>query len=145
MNDRIIYTQPNGFVVVVTPSGEIPTADVMTKDVPVTATNIRIATIAELPQDRVFRSAWDDSNPEDFIGTDLVKAKLVAHDIRRADRETKLIPLDNEERFTSTSTQRKGDIVVEKTIILAANAQVQIDIDSSIDETALRTVLVGLI
>ena len=144
MNERIVFTNADGSVGVLIPSGVTSIEEVMAKDVPAEATNARQITIAELPQDRLFRSAWDDSNPEDFIGTNFTKAKSIAHDIRRADRQSKLEPLDNEERFTSTSAARKDAIAIEKTTILNANAKTQIDIDATLDEAALRIILTNL-
>ena len=141
MIDRIIYTQPDGSVAVIIPSGDIPTDEVMIKDVPATATNVRAATIADLPQDRLFRSAWDDSNPEDFVGINLVKAKIIAHDMRRIDRETKLTPLDNEERFIITAQTRRDAILIEKQVIIDANSITQANIDIASNEEELRIII----
>jgi len=116
-------------------------ADLIDKVVPANATNVREISDADLPEDSVFRYAWDDSNPESFIGIDLPKAKLIAHDIRRVDRENKLVPLDREEGYATTTSTRKSEIVTEKNAILDANATVQTDIDNAANETALRTVL----
>lgn len=141
MNDRIVFTNPDGSAGVLIPTGEISIEAVMAKDVPAGAINARQITTAELPQDRLFRGAWDDSNPEDFIGTNLVKAQAMAHDMRRIDRETKLEPLDKEVTFVSTSSSRKTSINVERNAILDANAVIQTDIDAANDEAALRAVL----
>lgn len=141
MNDRIVYTRADGGVSVITPSGDISTADVMAKDVPADAINPRQITVAELPQDRIFRGAWDDSNPENFIGTNLPKAKLIAHDMRRADRDEKMNPLDKEQLFASTSEGRKAEIAIEKTKILNDNEALQSQISGSTTENALRTKL----
>lgn len=101
----------------------------------------RQITTAELPADRLFRNAWDDRNPENYIGLDLVKAKVIAHDIRRADRDVKMEPLDKETAFISTTPSRKAAIDIEKQAVLAANATVQVNIDAALDESALRAVL----
>ena len=114
---------------------------IMEKDVPDDAINIRLITINDLPSDRLFRDAWDDSNPENFIGVNFSKAQGIAHNIRRINREEKMKPLDKEENFASTSQARKDEILTEKQAILEVNANVQIDIDSCIDEATLRTVL----
>ena len=141
MNERIVFTNPDGSCGVLIPTGEISIEKVMAKDVPAGATNARQITIAELPADRLFRGAWDDSNPENFIGTNLVKAQAIAHEMRRADRETKLTPLDKEVTFAGTTSSRKTAINTERNSILSDNATVQTDIDAANDETALRTVL----
>ncbi len=189
MNERIVFTKPDGSCGVLIPTGEITIKEVIRIDVPrlvltdivlpdesiiaagtlikiadfyheatiiqklsiedvsaIESTNLeqlpnRQITVAELPADRLFRGAWDDSNPEDFIGTNLVKAQAIAHNMRRVDRETKMVPLDKESGFASTMQGRKDEILVEKQAILDANATVQTDIDAANDEAALRTVL----
>ncbi len=64
----------------------------ITKDIPVDSINIRKITVDELPQDRLFRAAWDDSNLEDFIGVNLPKAKEIAHGLRRSARDVAFEP-----------------------------------------------------
>ena len=141
MKERIVYTNQDGSCCVVIPTGEVPIDEVMKKDIPIDATKVRQITIAELPQDRLFRNAWDDSNLEDFIGLNLDKAKVIAHDMRRGDRETQLTPLDREEGFVTTTETRKTEIITEKQTILDVNAAMQTDIDGVSDETALRAVM----
>ena len=140
-NERIVFTNPDGHCGVLIPTGDIPINEVMAKDVPAGATNAREITIAELPQDRMFRGAWDDSNPENFIGTNLAKAQAIAHGMRRDDRESKLAPLDKEQGYASTNQARKDTILIEKMDILDSNALAQIDIDAASDETVLRSIL----
>lgn len=188
MNERIVYTNPDGSVSVLVPTGAIILEDVAYRDVPYRVTAdisfpdgsvltagglLKIAdfyveglgrgltvkkigavistslkqlayrqiTIAELPQDRLFRAAWDDSNPEDFIGVDITKAKDIAHSLRRTDREVQLTPLDREENFVTTTETRKTEIIAEKQGILDANATMQTNIDGALDEAALRSVI----
>lgn len=88
MNERIVFTRPDGGVSVIIPTGAISLAEVMAKDVPAGSTNARQITTAELPQDnRLYRNAWDDSNPEQFVGVDTFKAQAIAHERRRAKRD----------------------------------------------------------
>jgi len=142
MDKRIVFTTPDGSCGIEIPSGEI-TMETLTAKVQARKdiTNIRQITTAELPVDRLFRSAWDDSNPENFIGTNLIKAQAIAHRMRRADRETKLSPLDKEFAFVSTSASRKTAINIERNKILTDNTTVQTGIDAANDEAELRTVL----
>jgi len=114
---------------------------VKNKDTPIGSSNIRQITTTELPADRLFRSAWDDSNPENFVGIDLAKAQLISHGLRRDDRQVKLAPLDTEVSFVGTTASRKTAINTERTAIMDANAIVQTDIDSAADEAELRSVL----
>ena len=75
------------------------------------------------------------------VKIDLPKAKLVAHDIRRADRSKQLEPHD-----LAIAAQIPGtDAVAEEAArqaIRDANAIVQTDIDGAVDEVALKQVLV---
>lgn len=110
------------------------------------ATGVREIADVDKPKDKLFRDAWDDSNPESTIGLDGAKAVAIAHGLRRADRENKMQPLDKEYGFASTTSGRKSAITTEKNGILSANALVQSDIDATlvdgvVDETALREVL----
>lgn len=77
----------------------------------------------------------------DTININLGKAKLIAHDMRRTDRDIRLAPLDREEGFATTTEIRKTEIISEKQVILDANAAVQVDIDGALDGAALRSVL----
>ena len=139
--ERIVFTNPDGSCGVDIPTGDITIESLIGRVKARNVTNVRQITIAELPQDRLFRGAWDDSNPENHIGIDLAKAQAIAHDMRRADRETKLAPLDKEIAFVSITSSRKTAINTERNTILADNAIVQIDIDAAADEAELRIVL----
>lgn len=92
MNGRIVFTTPEGSVSVLIPSGEISIAKVKSKDVPENATNVREITIAELPANRHYRNAWDDSNPESFVGINVAKAAEMAHARRRVKRDKIFAP-----------------------------------------------------
>jgi hypothetical protein len=142
-DQRIVYTRPDGGVSVVVPSpkSKLTMEEHIAKAVPADATNVRQITTAELPADRLFRGAWDDSNPEDFVGVNLTKAKEIAHNMRRAKRQEQMDPLDKEESFVSTTPERKAQIISEKQAILSDNAIIQSDIDNAADESALRSVL----
>lgn len=139
--DRIVFTNEDGSVGVVIPTGEVPTSEVLvrTKNSP-GVTNIRQVTVEELPQNRKFRNAWDDTNPENFVGINLTKAKDILHDIRRTDRDKKMAPLDAEQSYVTTTTLRKDEIALEKQAILDANALVQDAIDAAITVTELELI-----
>lgn len=137
MNERIVFTNPDGSVGVLIPTGEIPVSEVMVKDVPAGATNVRQITTAELPQDRLFRNAWDDSNPENFIGTNLTKAKEIAHEMRRTKRTEQFAPLDIKATIPAEATAAEA----ARQVIRDADAQTQTNIDAAADETVLRSVI----
>jgi hypothetical protein len=142
MNDRIVFTKPDGSCGVITPTGEAPIDAVMIKDVPSDAINPRQITIAELPQDRLFRSAWDDSNPEDFIGLNLAKAKLMAHEWRREKRAEDFAPYDE---IIAKQIPGQDAVAAEnaRQAIRDADAVTQNNIDNAVDEAELRAELIA--
>lgn len=109
----------------------------------------RVIDTSELPGsdpntfDKTFRAAYTDKVPGNQINIDIPKAKEIAHEMRREDRQKKMEPLDKEESFASTSDIRKNEIRSEKRAILDSNAAVQDAIDGSLDEDELRAVLKG--
>lgn len=137
MSEYIIYT--DGSVRLVSFSGEIEAEDALKKYPP--AVNARIITTADLPEDQLFYPAWDDSNPEDFIGLNLEKAKVIAHNMRREDRDLKLKPLDKEATYVGISDDRKAANTTQANNILDDNALWQIDIDAAGNEVDLRKAL----
>lgn len=97
-NERIVYTNADGSVAVEIPSPqylasggsmEALQARVTNR---VGASNVRRITTAELPANRLYRNAWDDSNPEVFVGVSMTKAKEIAHGRRRAKRDEVFAP-----------------------------------------------------
>lgn len=90
-NKRIIWTNPDGAVSVLVPAPGVPDA-VWMKDVPADAVNPIAAIVEDLPTDRLFRSAWKVDGRKCVECP--VKAKAVAHDLRRALREREFAPHD---------------------------------------------------
>lgn len=90
---RIVFTNPGGSVGVLIPTGEVPIEAVMAKDVPDDASNARFITTDDLPN-RTFRNAWTDGLPGEQVDVDMPKAKTLAHDMRRANREELFRPYD---------------------------------------------------
>lgn len=58
MNDRIFYETDEGGVAVLIPTGELPLEVVARKDVPQGKAYV-YGTIDDLPEDRIFRGAWE--------------------------------------------------------------------------------------
>jgi hypothetical protein len=90
-NQRIIYTNPDGSVAVIIPTGELPIEEVAAKDVP-EGVPYEIVTTDEIPADRTFRNAWVMSDC--CVEHDLGKCKEIAHDKRRAARAEEFAPHD---------------------------------------------------
>lgn len=72
MDKRVVYSSPDGGVVFLVPTGEIPIEEVARKDVPV-GIPYKIVDAKDIPSDNVFRAAWeaDMSSPDGVaIGAD---------------------------------------------------------------------------
>jgi len=86
--NRIIYQTPEGGVAVIIPAESVELA---LKDVP-EGVPYEIVTTDEIPSDRFFRNAWKANGAA--VEVDLVKAKAIGHDIRRAKRAEEFAPFD---------------------------------------------------
>lgn len=90
-NQRIIYSNPDGTVAVIIPTGELPIEEVAAKDVPA-GLAYEIVSVDEVPSDRTFRAAWVMGDC--CIDHDIDKCKAVGHNMRRAARAEEFTPLD---------------------------------------------------
>jgi hypothetical protein len=88
---RIIYTNNEGGVSVIIPSGELSIEEIAAKDVP-EGVAFEIVEDSVIPSDRFFRNAWTKGNGK--INVDLEKAKAIGHDIRRTKRAEEFTPHD---------------------------------------------------
>ena len=88
---RIIYSNTDGTVAVIVPTGELPIEEVAAKDVPA-GLAYEIVSVDEVPSDRTFRGAWVMGDC--CIDHDLDKCKAIGHDKRRALRAAEFAPLD---------------------------------------------------
>jgi hypothetical protein len=140
LNERIVFTNIDGSVGVLIPTGEVPIDVVMAKDVPAGATNVRQITTAELPQDRLFRGAWDDSNHEEFFGINLVKTQAITHAMRRADREIQFKPYDD---IISKQIPNNDYVVAEEArqVIRDEDDQLKQDINLALTVDELKIIL----
>lgn len=93
MDKRIIYSTPDGGVAVIipAPNSGLTIDQIAVKDVP-PGVPFDIVDVAEVPSDRTFRGAWKKQGNK--LDHDMVKAKLIAHDKRRAARAAEFAPLD---------------------------------------------------
>lgn len=92
MNSRIIYTQANGTIAVIIPTGELSIEEVAAKDVP-EGIAFEIVTDDDIPSDRTFRNAWVMGDC--CIVYDIDRCKAIGHSSRRAARNIEFAPLDN--------------------------------------------------
>lgn len=85
---KIIYTQDNGTVAIITPTGDLSIEAIAQKDVPA-GVPYRIVNDDEIPGDRTFRNAWKDD-----LTVDMPKAVEITKDRLRAERAPLLIEQD---------------------------------------------------
>ena len=90
-NQRIIYSNTDGSVAVIIPTGELPIEEVAAKDVP-EGLAYEIVTTDEVPSDRYFRGAWVMGDC--CIEHDLGKCREIGHDKRRVQRADEFKPFD---------------------------------------------------
>ena len=88
---RIIYTNNEGGVSVIIPTGELSIEEVAAKDVP-EGVAYKIVEDDAIPSDRTFRNAWVLGDC--CIEHDLDKCKALGHDMRRAKRAEEFAPHD---------------------------------------------------
>ena len=90
---RIIYPTPEGGVAVIVPAPNcgLTIDQIAAKDVP-PGVPFDIVDAADVPSDRTFRGAWKKQGTK--VEHDMAKAKLIAHDKRRAARAAEFAPLD---------------------------------------------------
>lgn len=89
MNQRIIYSNPDGTVAVIIPA---ESAELALKDVP-EGVAYEIVTIDDIPTDRTFRAAWKANGAA--VEVDLPQAKEIGHNMRRAKRAEEFAPHDD--------------------------------------------------
>tara|TARA_Y100001963_G_C6724516_1_gene420752 strand:+ start:658 stop:1062 length:405 start_codon:yes stop_codon:yes gene_type:complete len=86
---KIIYSNSDGSVSIVTPTGSIDDAK---KAVP-SGVSYEIVEDNKIPTDRTFRNAWVKGSG--VITEDITKAKALAHTTRREKREAEFKPHDD--------------------------------------------------
>lgn len=86
---KIIYTNPEGGVSVVHPTGEVPINELPAK---LGLTDYEIVADDVIPTDRTFRNAWVKSGAT--VAEDLPKCKEIAHERRREARAEEFKPHD---------------------------------------------------
>jgi len=88
---KVIYTNNEGGVSVIIPTGELSIEEVAAKDVP-EGVAYEIVEDDAIPADRFFRNAWVANGAA--VEVDLDQAKEIGHTIRRQQRAEEFAPLD---------------------------------------------------
>ena len=113
---RIIYTNSDGTVSIITPAGDVNDA---IKDVP-SGLSYEIVEDSVIPTDRSFRNAWKQNSKT--IETDMTKAKEIHKDKIRIARTPKLAELDIEFQKALETSSSTTDIVAKKQALRDAPA-----------------------
>ncbi len=113
---KIIYTNSDGTVSIITPAGDVNDA---IKDVP-SGLSYEIVEDSAIPTDRSFRNAWKQNSKT--IETDMTKAKEIHKDKIRIARAPKLAELDIEFQKALETSSSTTDIVAKKQALRDAPA-----------------------
>ena len=113
---KIIYTNSDGTVSIITPAGDVNNA---IKDVP-SGLSYEIVEDSAIPTDRSFRNAWKQNSKT--IETDMTKAKEIHKDKIRTARTPKLAELDIEFQKALETSSSTTDIVAKKQLLRDAPA-----------------------
>ena len=128
---RIIYPTENGGIAIIIPAGSIEDC---IKDVPEGAA-YEIVDAADIPTDRTFRDAWEQSGKT--IAHNLDKCKAIGHDKRRAIRAAEFAPLDVEATIPAKAAQAES----KRQLIRDKYDTMQTAIDTAADVAALKALL----
>ena len=125
---RIIYTNSDGTVSIITPVGNVSDS---IKDVP-SGLSYEIVEDSVIPKDRSFRNAWKQNSKT--IETDMTKAKEIHKDKIRTARTPKLAELDIEFQKAQETSADTSAIVAKKQALRDAPADSGIAAASTADE-----------
>ncbi|MFM6959549.1 MAG: hypothetical protein ACKOW0_00800 [Schleiferiaceae bacterium] len=133
---RIIYSTAEGGVAIVVPAPNsgLTIEEIAAKDCPAGA-SYEIVDVSAVPTDRTFRNAWTRSGKA--VQTDIPKAKLIAHEVRRAKRAAEFAPLDIEATIPAKATQAEA----ARAAIRAKYDAMQNEIDAASTEMGLKAAL----
>lgn len=138
MDKRIVYQTVDGGVAVVIPAPDcgLTVEEIATKDVPA-GTPFKIVNAAGLPQDRSFRGAWTLQGSR--VEHDLTKAKVIAHNFRRAARDAEFAPHDDV--IAKQIPGKTAAAEAARQAIRDKYDRVQQEIDNAASVDTLKTVL----
>jgi len=134
---KIIYTNSDGIVSVVTPTGEVPVEDLPAK---LGLTDYEIVEDEVIPTDRTFRNAWVKTGAT--VVEDLTKSKEVGHELRRAARSEEFKPHDEliSKQIPGADTDAAE---ASRVTIRAKYATIQVSIEDAATTADIKTALEG--
>lgn len=131
-DQRIIYTTPDGGVVVVIPTGELPIDQVLAKDLPPGVTGLIVDAI-DIPADRSFRNAWKQNGR--LVEHDMTKAREIHRNRIREARAPRLAELDVAmQRELEKAKPNTAAVTAQKQALRDAPAAPSVDSATTIDE-----------
>ncbi len=128
---KIIYSQDDGTVAIITAVGDIADA---VKGVP-KGKKYTIIDTADLPTNRDFRNGWVKKGSQ--VVEDLSRCIDIAHDKRRYNRNQQFAPLD----IKATIPTEAADAEKKRQAIRVKDAKLQVDIDRAKNTGELRVLL----
>lgn len=128
---RVVWANPDGSVSVLIPAPGVDEA-VWRKDIPQGVTAVE-TTADKLPKDRLFRKAWKAGADDCFECP--VKAKEVAHEIRRAKRAEEFAPHDD---VIAKRLPGEAEAEAKRQAIRDKYTKLQAQIDAAKDVTTLK-------
>ena len=132
---KIIFTNADGGVSVVHPTGEVPINELPAK---LGLTDYEIVDDDAIPTDRTFRNAWVKSGTA--INEDLTKCKEIAHETRRAKRDEEFRPHDEliSKQIPGADTDAAE---ASRAAIRTKYATMQTEIDAATSTAEIKTAL----
>ena len=132
---KIIYTNSEGGVSVVHPTGEVPISELPAK---LGLTDYEIVDDDVIPTDRTFRNAWVKSGAT--VVEDLPKSKEIAHERRREARAEEFKPHDDliSKQIPGADTDAAEAARAE---IRTKYATMQTEIDAATSTAEIKTAL----
>ena len=134
---KIIYTNNEGGVSVIIPTGELSIEEVAAKDVP-EGVAYEIVEDDAIPSDRTFRNAWKLGDC--CVEHDLDKCKAIGHDKRRAARAEEFAPLD-EVIAKQIPGNDPAEVEAERQLVRDKYAAVQDQIDAAASPDEIKAAL----
>ena len=133
---KIIYSNSDGTVSIITPIGDIERAK---QDVP-SGTAYEVVEDNKLPTDRTFRNAWVKGSG--VVTEDVTKAKAIAHDTRRIKSAAEFKPHDDVIALNIPGSDTSG-AETSRASIRTKYATMQTNIDNATDIAGIKTALGG--
>ena len=138
MDKRLIYTDENGTLCIVTPVDSSLTLEEVAKRSVPEGVSYEVVNVSDVPVDRTFRDAWKTDGGK--IKTDLPKAKLIAHDKRRRARTLEMSPWDLKATIPSEAEAAEA----EREKLRKKYADVQTSMDEAKSEKKLKELVLAL-